>query len=544
MTWLGQKKVAFLPVSRPGFDDPPANWAEQIEARLYATVNGSGIDLSLRNYIYTTSYGKGDIIGEVLPVIEIPRQHVEVDDLESEHGEKLRARGFDAAALVMLGGVGAGTASGNGFWARFVMDESLGVWSMELMHAIARYWDLYNEPNHLESFDNMACNCGTHPSAFTKRVLGWIDPATIAHQDRRFRDYKLHTLSLVQPPPSGRVCAVQVGERPPYLMIESRRRTDQFDSGIGSEGVIVYEVRSADTDPGAWIRPSIRLWTPTALQPGQNVTVPSGVTVQVTLATAAGFDVRVTDPRLNVVFEPGQLLFYRDSNRDGTGDVANPSVIGLGGWQAFSFVFSGGDGIIYAVDGEGRLLFYRDTTQDGMGDVSSPSIIGLGGWQNMRHLFAGDPGVIYAVDQQGRLLFYRDQPHDGTGQVANPSVIGTGGWQAMRRLFYGGDGIIYAVDQQGRLLFYRDANRDGTGDVANPSVIGQGGWQDMLHLFSGGEGIIYAVDQQGRLLFYRDANRDGSGDIAHPSVIGLGGWKAFEHLFAGEAGIIYAVVSD
>jgi hypothetical protein len=29
--------------------------------------------------------------------------------------------------------------------------------------------------------------------------------------------------------------------------------------------------------------------------------------------------------------------------------VANPSVIGLGGWQAFKHLFSGGNGIIYAV---------------------------------------------------------------------------------------------------------------------------------------------------------------------------------------------------
>ena len=56
----------------------------------------------------------------------------------------------------------------------------------------------------------------------------------------------------------------------------------------------------------------------------------------------------------------------------------------------------------------GQLLFYRDTTRNGTGDVNTPSVIGQGGWQAMKFLFAGDPGVIYAVNQQGQLLFYRD----------------------------------------------------------------------------------------------------------------------------------------
>ena len=46
----------------------------------------------------------------------------------------------------------------------------------------------------------------------------------------------------------------------------------------------------------------------------------------------------------------GRLLFYRDNTQDGTGDVNTPSVIGLGGWAGFKFLFSGGNGIIYAVE--------------------------------------------------------------------------------------------------------------------------------------------------------------------------------------------------
>jgi hypothetical protein len=247
-------------------------------------------------------------------------------------------------------------------------------------------------------------------------------------------------------------------------------------------------------------------------------------------------------------FAAGQLLFYRDTTRDGLGDLHSPSVIGLGGWQVLKFVLAAGDGIIYAVNSQGQLLFYRDNNRDGTGDVHSPAVIGLGGWQSMRHLFAGDPGVLYAVDQQGRLLFYRDNNRDGTGDVHSPRVIGRGGWQNMRHLVYGGDGIIYAIDQQGQLLFYRDRKRDGTGDVHSPAVIGLGGWQNMRHLVAGNPGVLYAVDQQGQLLYYRDFTRDGTGDVDSPAVIGNGGWQVFSQLcYGGNVGgikILYAVVAQ
>jgi len=222
----------------------------------------------------------------------------------------------------------------------------------------------------------------------------------------------------------------------------------------------------------------------------------------------------------------GRLLFSPDTMRDGTDIVREPSVIGPGGWQHFKFVFSGGNGIIYSVDPEGRLLFWRDTARDGTGIIQGPLVIGKGGWQNLRHLFPGGDGILYAVDHEGRLLFYRDKTQDGTGDVANPAVIGNGGWQNFRFLFSCGKGIIYAVDQEGRLLFYRDKTQDGTGNVANPLGIGPGGWHDFKFLFPGGGGILYAVDRVGGLLSSRDATQDGTVQIALPSVTGSGG-KSF-----------------
>jgi hypothetical protein len=234
----------------------------------------------------------------------------------------------------------------------------------------------------------------------------------------------------------------------------------------------------------------------------------------------------------------GRLLFYRDETQNGSGLVAGPSVIGASGWGEFRFLFSGGDGIIYAVNREGDLLFYRDHNQDGTGNVADPSVIGHGGWGEFKFLFSGGSGIIYAV-KGGDLLFYRDHNQDGTGNVADPSVIGHGGWDALEFVFSGGNGIIYAV-KGGKLLFYRDHTQDGTGNVADPSVIGDGAWGEFKFLFSAGDGIIYAVDHAGDLLFYRDHNQDGTGNVANPSVIGAG-WDEFKFVFSGGGkGIIYA----
>jgi hypothetical protein len=140
-----------------------------------------------------------------------------------------------------------------------------------------------------------------------------------------------------------------------------------------------------------------------------------------------------------------------------------------------------------------QLLLYRDRTRNGTGDVNTPSLIGSGGWQQFTHLFYGGNGIIYAVNPQGQLLFYRDNTRNGAGDVHSPSVIGQGGWNQFSQLFSAGNGIIYAVNPQGQLLFYRDNTQNGTGDVNSPSVIGLGGWQEMKFLFDGGQGILYAV---------------------------------------------------
>ena len=234
---------------------------------------------------------------------------VPVDAL-SDRTDSLRDQGFDAAAIVMLGGPGAGSADCPGFWARFVMLEKVGVWAMELTHALAGYGDLYANPrgpvtDHLAVFDNMACDCGTHPSAFTKRALGWLDPAAVTQHKGRRSVYGLHTVGLVQPPPEGRSTAVQVGDDGNSFMVEARQMVDPFDAGIarkngkGGEGVIVYEVETPDINRDAsCVSPLIHLKTPAALAPGTTFASGTGLIVQVISALPGGYSVIIDDTTL------------------------------------------------------------------------------------------------------------------------------------------------------------------------------------------------------------------------------------------------------
>lgn len=449
MAWIGKKKIAFIPVYRPRLDFVPPDWAEQIERRIYFNPDGTHLDASLRNYIYTTSYGRADLEGVILPIVAIDGFEIKVQAL-SDRGDSLRSQGFDAAALVTQMGVNNGSAeTGTGaFFARFAMAEQVGVWAMELTHTLTGYSDLYVVQDNLGSYDNMACACGTHPSAFTKVDLGWLDPSAITQHLGRFGTYDLHSVGLVQPAPEGRTTAVQVGKDADFFVVEARQSVDQFDRNTVGDGVIVYQVENPNSHPhpdDGLIMPLIHLKTPKALTPGTAYTSGTGLQVQVISALPGGFSIKVDDTSQPLVFEPGELLFYRDFARDGTGDVDFPSLIGRAGWETMKFVLSAGAGIIYAVDQQGRLVFYRDFNRDGTGDVNTPSVIGQGGWQSMRHVFAGDPGVLYAVDEQGRLLFYHDETRDGTGDVNTPSVIGQGGWEVFSQVCYGGDGIIYAV---------------------------------------------------------------------------------------------------
>jgi hypothetical protein len=561
MTWIGRKKIAFVPLSRPNAHPPdfiPPDWENDILRRvLYDPDSTTGKDKSLRAFIHTVSSGVADLDAIVTERHSVDLQDVPANVLESEMGARLRTEGCDAAAIVMLGGPGAGTNSG--FWSRFVMLEPVGTWAMELMHGLTGFTDIYEFGNDVDQndpvmglYDEMSSAGATHPSAYTKAGIQWLDRATIAEHAGRASIYALHAISLTQPPPTGRVAALKIGTDVPYLMVEARLMADQFDAGIPKEGVIVYEVQTPDPLGHRVnnLRPLI-LKTPQALSVGQAFVSDNGIGISITGSIPGGFLVVVDDR--TAPFETGQLLSYGDAGTPG--NVSDPVTVGFGGWQDFKFLFAGtnlgGENRIYAVDQDGQLLSYGDAGTSG--NVSSPVVVGFGGWQVFKFLFAGKNAAgenrICAVDQDGQLLSYGDA---GTpGNVSSPMVVGFGGWQVFKFLFAGknaaGENRIYAVDQDGQLLSYGDAGTPG--NVSSPIVVGFGGWQGFKFLFSGtnaaGENRIYAVDQGGQLLSYGDAGTPGN--VSDPMIVGFGGWQNFKFVFAGRnvaaEDRIYAVVA-
>jgi hypothetical protein len=304
MTWIGRKKVAFVPVYRPHAAPPdqiPADWRTDILRRvLFDPDPLTTLDRSLRAYIRAASSGVADLDAVVLPMQTVDAQDVPANVLEAQLGSALRDQGFDAAAIVMLGGPGAGTNAG--FWSRFVMREGVGVWAMELIHGLTGFGDLYPFGGDMGSFDEMACSCGTHPSAYTKAAVGWLDAAAIANQTSRTADHELHAVGLTQPPPSGRSAAVRIGAQVPYLMVEARQRVDQFDAGIPSEGAIVYRVQTTDPlgHPQNGTAP-VDLLTPSALPPGASFTTDTGVVVRVLGGVPGGLSVQIEDPTNHLV---------------------------------------------------------------------------------------------------------------------------------------------------------------------------------------------------------------------------------------------------
>ena len=322
--WLGTKRVVFVPLFRTVAAPPdqiPPDWEQTILARVLYNprVEANGADRSLRAWLRAASSGRADIDPVVLSMRSIDRQVVEADDLDGELGDELRDQGMDAAVLVMLGDRGSGT--NRGFWSRVVMLESNGVWLMEIIHAITGFKDLYHfnndtdpAPVAIDSFDEMSASSQTHPTAFTKNELGWLDDDSIVRHGEDAAEYQLQDIGFAQPPVAGRVSAVRIGESVPYVMVESRSMNDQFEAGmpslprsffeygIAGNGVIAYRVQTKN--PTVQERPGgkkpLYLMTPVPLQAGASTFLDDGVRLIVTAALPGGAGIRLDEPALHL----------------------------------------------------------------------------------------------------------------------------------------------------------------------------------------------------------------------------------------------------
>jgi hypothetical protein len=338
--WLGTKRVAFVPLFRSNAIPPdqiPPDWENVIRTRVLFNPRpeANGADRSLRAWLYAVSVRRADIDPLVLPMQTIDSQIVLPWDLDGRPwqgttlGNWLRGQGVHAAQLVMLGGRGAGTSAG--FWSRVVMAESNGVWLMELIHSLTRFADLYPFANDTDPpernigyFDQMSTSSQTHPTIFTKNEIGWSGGGCIGRYTTSGNGFILmyNSLAPEQTPPDcnfGGVFAVRIGDGFPYVMVEARRKSNQFENGmpstgdaqergIPSEGVIAYRVQTQD--PTSNVRPGgkvpLYLMTQTALEAGQSTVLDGGINLTVTAKTPKGFIIRIFDP--SVIVEESNVI--------------------------------------------------------------------------------------------------------------------------------------------------------------------------------------------------------------------------------------------
>lgn len=476
--WLGRKRVAFVPLFRSVAAPPdqiPPNWEDVIFRRVVYDPRreANGADRSMRAWLRTASSGLADIDPLVLSRQTIDQEAVAPNELEDRLGARLRDLGMDAAVLVMLGGRPSGI--NRGFWSRVVMVESNGVWLMELIHGLTGFADLYHFDNDadpperaIDSFDEMSAFSQTHPTAFTKNELGWLDSAAIRVHVGASTDYELQHIGLAQPPVAGRAAAVRIGDSFPYVMVEARKMTDQFEAGmpsthdgqergIASEGVIAYRIqtRNPTVQEREGNKLPLYLMTLTALQPGQSAALDNGVTLTVTGARADGFGIRIDDA--------GQHLIDRTATTGARAAAGPPCALVLAG--------PGIENIAYRDTAGHMNEIWRDPQGQGTTDLTAnahaPAAVG-----NPFTYFdpAGNQVVLIfrANDNQVRSLYWMFGAvgHDNlTGSINAPKTSGDpAGWFSTHDGFHH---VVYrTADGHLHELWWQGQSGVGHGDLS------------------------------------------------------------------------------
>jgi len=115
------------------------------------------------------------------------------------------------------------------------------------------------------------------------------------------------------------------------------------------------------------------------------------------------------------------------------------------GWANYKHVFSGGNGIIYVIANDGTLKWFRHRaylTGEGLetqGAWEGPKTVGRG-WENVQQVFSGGDGIIYAVMPDGKLRWFKHVGYlDGRGLETpgaweGPKEVGRG-WSEVKNVF-------------------------------------------------------------------------------------------------------------
>ena len=549
--WLGRKRVAFVPLFRSHAAPPdqiPPDWENAILRRVVYDPRreAKGADRSLRAWLRAASSGLADIDPWVLPMQTIDKQVVDPGELEGTLGRRLRDQGMDAAVLVMLGGRDSGT--NDGFWSRVVMAESNGVWLMELIHGLTGFKDLYpfaddtDPPVHdIDTFDEMSASSQSHPTAFTKHELGWLDAAAIPLAAGASADYELQHISLAQPPGIGRVAAVRIGDSFPYVLVEARKMTDQFEAGmpstgdvqergIANEGVIAYRVqtRNPTVQEREGNKLPLYLMTLKALQPGQSAVLDNGITLSVTAARPDGFAVRIEPggspwtsvsegastpgaPVSAVTTGQGRIALFVT---DPSGGIYTTSGNSDTGWAPWASVSEGastpGAPVTAVTTGQGRIALFVTDPSGGIYTTSGNSDTGWAPWASVSE-GASTPGapVSAVTTGQGRIALFVTDPSGGIYTTSGNSDTGWAPWTSVSEgASTPGAPVTAVTTGQGRIALFVT---DPSGGIYTTSGNSDTGWAPWTSVSEGastpGAPVTAVTTGQGRIaLFVTDPN--------------------------------------
>jgi hypothetical protein len=169
------------------------------------------------------------------------------------------------------------------------------------------------------------------------------------------------------------------------------------------------------------------------------------------------------------------------------------------GWDGFVDVFSAGEGVIYLIQPDGTLKWHRHLayrTGEGLetpGAWATSRNVGRG-WAGYKHVFSGGNGVIYAIANDGTLKWLRHKAYrtgeglETPGAWEGPKNVGRG-WGDVQQVFSPGDGIIYAIMADGTLRWFKHVGYlegrgvESAGAWEGPKDVGRG-WAELTNVFA------------------------------------------------------------
>ncbi|GAF45477.1 hypothetical protein RW1_022_00540 [Rhodococcus wratislaviensis NBRC 100605] len=254
----------------------------------------------------------------------------------------------------------------------------------------------------------------------------------------------------------------------------------------------------------------------------------------------------------------GDLQWYRhDGWQDGSGawTAGGGGVTVNSGWEIYSTVLCGYDGVMYGIKPNGDMHWFRHQGwREGTNAwAGGPSGIKVGtGWQSYATVLHGPGDVIYAITPTGDMQWYR---HDGSQTGSQEWTAGGGGirvgtgWNSYSTVFFGSSAhiggyadpdiprMLYAVTPNGDLQWYR---HDGWQDGGQEWTAGGGGKKVATgwtygQSFGGYFGVLYGIRPNGDLQWYRhDGFRDGSPQWTAGGggkTVGTG-WNSYTKVFS------------